>query len=189
MLGLAPKTARRVRADGSDEEVALDDVQVGDRLRVRPGDQIPVDGVVLDGRSTVDESMLTGEPVPVEKAPGDQVSGGTLNQSGSFVMRAVRVGSDTMLARIVQMVAEAQRSRAPIQSLVDRVAGWFVPAVVGVAIARLHRLGDLRPGAGHGLRPGRRGLGPDHRLPLRAGPGDPDVDHGRRPGAALRPAC
>jgi P-type Cu+ transporter len=134
LLGLAPKTARRVRDDGSDEEVALEDVQVGDRLRVRPGDKIPVDGVVQDGRSTVDESMLTGEPVPVEKTAGERVSGATLNQSGSFVMRAERVGSDTMLARIVQMVAEAQRSRAPIQSLVDRVASWFVPAVVGVAI-------------------------------------------------------
>jgi Cu+-exporting ATPase len=134
LLGLAPKTARRVRDDGSDEEVALEDVQVGDRLRVRPGDKIPVDGVVLEGRSTVDESMLTGEPVPVEKTRDDRVSGATLNQSGSFVMRAERVGSDTMLAQIVQMVAEAQRSRAPIQSLVDRVASWFVPAVVGVAI-------------------------------------------------------
>ncbi len=134
LLGLAPKTARRVRDDGSDEEVALEDVQVGDRLRVRPGDKIPVDGVVQDGRSTVDESMLTGEPVPVEKTAGERVSGATLNQSGSFVMRAERVGSDTMLAQIVQMVAEAQRSRAPIQSLVDRVASWFVPAVVGVAI-------------------------------------------------------
>ena len=133
LLGLAPKTARRIRDDGTDEELALDAVAVGDRLRVRPGDQIPVDGVVLEGRSTVDESMLTGEPVPVEKPPGERVSGGTLNQSGSFVMRAERVGSDTMLARIVQMVAEAQRSRAPIQSLVDRVASWFVPVVVGVA--------------------------------------------------------
>jgi P-type Cu+ transporter len=135
LLGLAPKTARRVRDDGADEEVALDAVAVGDRLRVRPGDKVPVDGVVLEGRSTVDESMLTGEPVPVEKTADEQVSGGTLNQSGSFVMRALRVGSDTMLAQIVQMVAQAQRSRAPIQSLVDRVASWFVPAVVGVAIA------------------------------------------------------
>ncbi len=134
LLGLAPKTARRVRDDGSDEEVALEDVQVGDRLRVRPGDKIPVDGEVLEGRSTVDESMLTGEPVPVEKTQGDRVSGGTINQSGSFVMRAERVGSETMLAQIVQMVAEAQRSRAPIQSLVDVVASWFVPAVVAVAI-------------------------------------------------------
>ncbi len=134
LLGLAPKTARRVRDDGSDEEVGLDEVAVGDRLRVRPGDKIPVDGVVLEGRSTVDELMLTGEPVPVEKTEGERVSGGTINQSGSFIMRAERVGSDTMLAQIVQMVAEAQRSRAPIQSLVDVVASWFVPTVVGVAI-------------------------------------------------------
>ena len=134
LLGLAPKTARRVRDDGADEEVPLEAIAVGDRLRVRPGDKIPVDGVVLEGRSTVDESMLTGEPVPVEKNPGDPVTGGTLNQSGSFVMRAERVGSDTVLARIVQMVAEAQRSRAPIQRLVDVVAGWFVPAVIAVAV-------------------------------------------------------
>jgi Cu+-exporting ATPase len=134
LLGLAPKTARRVRDDGADEEVPLEEIQVGDRLRVRPGDKIPVDGEVLEGRSTVDESMLTGEPVPVEKTPGDRVSAGTVNQSGSFVFRAERVGSETMLARIVQMVAEAQRSRAPIQRLVDVVAGWFVPAVVAIAI-------------------------------------------------------
>jgi Cu+-exporting ATPase len=134
LLGLAPKTARRVRDDGADEEVPLDDVQVGDRLRVRPGDKVPVDGEVLEGRSTVDESMLTGEPVPVEKSQGDRVSAGTVNQSGSFIFRAERVGSETMLAQIVQMVAEAQRSRAPIQRLVDVVASYFVPAVVAVAI-------------------------------------------------------
>jgi P-type Cu+ transporter len=134
LLGLAPKTARRVRDDGADEEVPLDAVQVGDRLRVRPGDKIPVDGEVLEGRSTVDESMLTGEPVPVEKTQGERVSAGTVNQSGSFIFRAERVGSETMLAQIVQMVADAQRSRAPIQRLVDVVAGWFVPAVVGIAI-------------------------------------------------------
>ncbi|HEX5078490.1 MAG TPA: heavy metal translocating P-type ATPase [Geminicoccaceae bacterium] len=134
LLGLAPKTARRVRDDGNDEEVPLDAVQVGDRLRVRPGEKIPVDGTVVEGRSAVDESMLTGEPVPVEKTAGERVSAGTLNQSGSFVFQAERVGSETMLARIVQMVAEAQRSRAPIQRLVDVVASWFVPAVVAVAI-------------------------------------------------------
>ncbi|MGH6915942.1 MAG: HAD-IC family P-type ATPase, partial [Geminicoccales bacterium] len=134
LLGLAPKTARRLRDDGSDEEVPLDEVAVGDRLRVRPGEKIPVDGLVIEGRSAVDESMLTGEPMPVEKSQGDPVSGGTLNQSGSFVLRAERVGGATMLAQIVQMVAEAQRSRAPIQRLVDVVASWFVPAVVGVAI-------------------------------------------------------
>jgi P-type Cu+ transporter len=134
LLGLAPKTARRLRDDGGDEEVPLDEVAVGDRLRVRPGEKIPVDGLVIEGRSTVDEAMLTGEPVPVEKTEGDRVSGGTLNQSGSFVFRAERVGDETMLAQIVQMVAEAQRSRAPIQRLADVVASWFVPAVVGVAI-------------------------------------------------------
>jgi P-type Cu+ transporter len=134
LLGLAPKTARRVRDNGSDEEVPLDAVAVGDRLRVRPGEKIAVDGLVIEGRSTVDESMLTGEPVPVEKTEGERVSGGTLNQSGSFVFRAERVGSETMLARIVQMVAEAQRSRAPVQRLVDAVASWFVPAVIAIAI-------------------------------------------------------
>jgi Cu+-exporting ATPase len=134
LLGLAPKTARRVCEDGADEEVPLEEIAVGDRLRVRPGEKIPVDGEVLEGQSSVDESMLTGEPVPTEKSPGDRVTGGTLNQSGSFVLRAERVGSETMLARIVQMVAEAQRSRAPIQRLVDVVAGWFVPAVILLAI-------------------------------------------------------
>ena len=157
LLGLAPKTARRVRDDGGDEDVPLDGVAVGDRLRVRPGEKVPVDGVVLEGRSAVDESMLTGEPMPVEKKPGDKVIGGTRQPAGSFVMRAERVGSDTMLARIVQMVAEAQRSRAPIQRLADVVAGWFVPAVVAVAVARVRRLGAVRPAAGDGLRAGRRG--------------------------------
>jgi Cu+-exporting ATPase len=134
LLDLAPKTALRVNADGSDETVPLEDVHSGDRLRVRPGDSIPVDGIVGEGRSSVDESMLTGEAVPVEKTQGDAVTGGTLNGSGSFVMIAERVGSDTMLARIVNMVAEAQRSRAPIQKLVDVVAGYFVPAVLLAAV-------------------------------------------------------
>jgi Cu+-exporting ATPase len=134
LLDLAPKTARRVADDGTEEDVPLEQVQVGDRLRVRPGEAIPVDGVVEDGRSSVDESMLTGEPVAVEKTKGDEVTGGTLNTSGSFIMRAERVGSDTMLSNIVDMVAKAQRSRAPIQRLVDQVAAYFVPAVVGVAI-------------------------------------------------------
>ncbi len=153
LLGLAPKTARRVRNDGSDEEVALAEVAVGDRLRVRPGDKLPVDGVVLEGRSTVDESMLTGEPLPVDKTAGDPVSGGTLNQSGSFVMRALRVGRDTMLARIVQMVAQAQRSRAPIQSEVDRVSSWFVPAVLAVALVAfvLWAIFGPPPAMAHGL--------------------------------------
>ena len=134
LLDLAPKTARRVRADGSDEEVALDAVAVGDRLRVRPGEKVPVDGVLLEGRSSLDESMVTGELMPVTKDAGAKVIGGTLNQTGSFVMRADKVGRDTMLARIVQMVAAAQRSRAPIQRLADQVAGWFVPTVILVAV-------------------------------------------------------
>ncbi|HRK95535.1 MAG TPA: heavy metal translocating P-type ATPase, partial [Rhodospirillales bacterium] len=134
LLDLAPKTARLVRDDGHDEEVPLEHVHAGDRLRVRPGEKIPVDGAVVEGSSAVDESMLTGEPVPVEKSAGAKVTGGTLNGSGSFVMVAEKVGSETMLARIVQMVAEAQRSRAPIQRLADVVAGYFVPVVVAVAV-------------------------------------------------------
>ncbi|MGD9671577.1 MAG: heavy metal translocating P-type ATPase [Hyphomicrobiaceae bacterium] len=134
LLDLAPKSARRVNADGTEEEVPLDQIEIGDRLRVRPGDSVPVDGSVVEGRSSIDESMLTGEPVPVEKAAGDSVSGGTLNGSGSFIMKAERVGSETMLSQIVAMVAQAQRSRAPIQKLADIVASYFVPAVVLVAI-------------------------------------------------------
>ncbi len=134
LMDLAPGTALRVTDGGQDEEIALDAVQPGDRLRVRPGDRIPVDGVVLEGLGAVDESMVTGEAIPLEKAPGAPVIGGTLNRTGSFVMRARRVGADTMLARIVQLVAEAQRSRAPIQRLADVVAGYFVPAVIAVAV-------------------------------------------------------
>jgi Cu+-exporting ATPase len=135
LLNLAPKTALRLRDDGGDEEVPLAQVQVGDRLRVRPGDRIPVDGTVLDGKSAVDESMVTGEAMPVAKEPGDKVIGGTINGTGSLIIRADKVGADTVLARIVAMVAEAQRSRAPIQRLADRVAAYFVPAVLAVAIA------------------------------------------------------
>ncbi len=134
LLDLAPKTARRVGADGKDEDVPLEAVQIGDLLRVRPGEKVPVDGTVTEGNSAVDESMLTGEPIPVEKSAGDTVTGGTVNGTGSFVFCAERVGSETMLARIVEMVAEAQRSRAPIQALADAVAGYFVPAVVAVAV-------------------------------------------------------
>ena len=134
LLNLAPKIARRLRADGSDEEVELDRVMKGDRLRVRPGESVPVDGAVVEGRSNVDESMVTGEPVPVAKTVGDKVIGGTINQTGAFVMEAQRVGAETMLAQIVQMVAKAQRSRAPIQRLADQVSGWFVPAVIAVAV-------------------------------------------------------
>jgi Cu+-exporting ATPase len=134
LLKLAPKTARRVKDDGSDEEVSLDAVAVGDRLRVRPGDKVPVDGSVLEGRSALDESMVTGESMPVTKEPKAHVIGGTLNTSGSFVMRADKVGRDTLLSQIVQMVAKAQRSRAPIQRLADQVAGWFVPSVIAAAL-------------------------------------------------------
>jgi Cu+-exporting ATPase len=135
LLDLAPKTARRLNADGSEEEVSLDLIGVGDRLRVRPGEKVPVDGEIVDGRSSLDESMVTGESMPVTKQPGSRVIGGTLNTTGGFIMRAEKVGRDTMLAQIVQMVSTAQRSRAPIQRLADQVAGWFVPAVIAVAIA------------------------------------------------------
>ncbi|MFN3658088.1 MAG: heavy metal translocating P-type ATPase [Pseudolabrys sp.] len=134
LLDLAPKTARRVNDDGSDEEVPLDSVHLGDRLRVRPGDKVPVDGVVLEGRSALDESMVTGESMPVTKEKDARVIGGTLNTSGSFVMRADKIGRDTLLSQIVQMVANAQRSRAPIQRLADQVSGWFVPMVIAVAV-------------------------------------------------------
>ncbi|MGX7876466.1 heavy metal translocating P-type ATPase [Mesorhizobium sp. ORM6] len=135
LLDLAPKTARRIAGDGSESDVPLDSVKAGDRLRVRPGDAVPVDGTVLEGRSSIDESMITGEPLPVEKAEGDALTGGTLNRQGSLVMRAERIGAETTLARIVELVAKAQRSRAPIQGLADRVSFYFVPAVVLVAIA------------------------------------------------------
>ena len=134
LLDLTPKTAYRISPDGTEEEVTLDQVHVGDRLRVRPGEKVPVDGIVEEGRSVVDESLVTGESMPVPKTAGDTVIGGTINQSGSLIARAEKVGRDTMLARIVQMVAEAQRSRAPIQRLADRVAAWFVPAVIVIAI-------------------------------------------------------
>ena len=134
LLDLSPKTARRIRLTSGEEDVPLDEVRPGDKLRVRPGETVPVDGEVLEGRSPLDESMLTGEPLPVEKGPGNAVTGGTLNTTGSFVMEAQRVGAETMLARIIAMVAEAQRSRAPVQKLADAVAGYFVPAVVAVAV-------------------------------------------------------
>ncbi|MES2135525.1 MAG: heavy metal translocating P-type ATPase [Pseudomonadota bacterium] len=135
LLGLAPKTARRVKDDGSEEDVPLAEVEVGDLLRVRPGEKVPVDGVVAEGRSAVDDSMITGEPVPVEKVAGETVTGATVNGTGTLLMRAERVGRDTMLAQIVRMVAAAQRSRAPIQALADKVSGWFVPAVILVSVA------------------------------------------------------
>jgi len=134
LLKLAPKTARRLLANGEEEEVSLDLVQVGDRLRVRPGEKVPVDGAVTDGSSSLDEAMVTGESMPVTKQVGDTVIGGTINQTGALIITATRVGRDTMLARIVQMVADAQRSRAPIQRMADSVAGWFVPVVIGIAM-------------------------------------------------------
>jgi Cu+-exporting ATPase len=134
LMDMAAKTARVIRPDGTEEEISIEDVQVGDRLRVRPGEKIAVDGEVVEGRSSIDESMITGEPVPVEKVPGDPVTGATINGTGSLIMEAKRVGSDTMLSQIVEMVASAQRSRAPIQKLADSVAGLFVPAVIGVAV-------------------------------------------------------
>jgi len=153
LLNLAPKTARRIADNGSDEEVSLDLIAVGDRLRVRPGEKVPVDGVVEEGRSALDESMVTGESMPVTKTVADVVIGGTMNQSGALVIRADKIGRDTMLARIVQMVAEAQRSRAPIQRMADQVAGWFVPAVLAVAILAFVAWGiwGPEPRLAHGL--------------------------------------
>ncbi|HUB64723.1 MAG TPA: heavy metal translocating P-type ATPase [Methylocella sp.] len=135
LLGLAPKTARRLRDDNTDEEIGLDAIAPGDRLRVRPGEKVPVDGAILEGHATIDESLVTGEPLPVGKDAGDKVIAGTLNQSGSFLMRAEKVGGETLLSQIVQLVAKAQRSRAPIQRLADQVAAWFVPLVIAAALA------------------------------------------------------
>src|SRR6516162_305747 len=151
MLDLAPKRARRLREDGTDEDIPLEEIVRGDRLRVRPGEKVPVDGVVLEGRSAVDESMITGEPLPAEKNPGDKVTGATVNTTGSFVMRAERVGSDTLLAQIVAMVAEAQRSRAPIQKLVDIISAWFVPSVVIIAVATFIAWSILGPAPAMGF--------------------------------------
>lgn len=145
LLGLAPKTARRIRKDGQDEDVPLEEIQVGDQLRVRPGEKIPVDGLVLEGRSLVDESMVSGEPIPVEKTEGSLVVGGTVNGTGALVIQAEKVGSDTLLSRIVQMVAEAQRSKAPIQKLADQVAAWFVPMVIVVSILTFVIWGTVGP--------------------------------------------
>lgn len=145
LLGLAPKTARRIRADGTEEDIELSHVHIGDSLRVRPGEKVPVDGVVLEGESAVDEAMLTGEPLPVTKRPGDKVIGATINTSGSLVIRSERVGSQTMLSQIVQMVAQAQRSRAPMQRLADVVAGYFVTVVVAVALLTLIGWGLFGP--------------------------------------------
>jgi len=145
LLGLAPKTARRLQEDGSEEDVPLDTVQAGDRLRVRPGEKVPVDGVVLEGATSIDESMVSGEPIPVEKHAGDRVVGATVNGTGGFVMQAEKVGAETLLARIVAMVAEAQRSRAPIQKLADVISGWFVLVVLAIAVLTFLAWGTLGP--------------------------------------------
>ncbi len=145
LLGLSAKSARRLKPDGSEEDVPLEHVQVGDKLRIRPGEKVPVDAEVLEGKSSVDESLVTGEPIPVEKGPGDQVVGSTINGTGALVVEARKVGSDTLLARIVHMVAQAQRSRAPIQKLADTVSGWFVPAVILVAVATFVAWAALGP--------------------------------------------
>ncbi|MFZ3221997.1 MAG: copper-translocating P-type ATPase, partial [Rugosibacter sp.] len=145
LLGLAPKTARRIASDGSEEDIPLTHVHIGDRLRVRPGEKVPVDGVVEEGRSAVDESMLTGEPIPVSKQPGDKLIGATINANGSLIMRTEKVGSATVLAQIVQMVAQAQRSRAPMQRLADVVAGYFVVIVVSIALLTFFGWGVFGP--------------------------------------------
>lgn len=153
LLGLAPKTARRILPDGGEEEIELDQVEVGDKLRVRPGDKVPVDGAVIDGRSSLDESMVTGESMPVTKSVGAAVIGGTINQTGALIIEATKIGHDTLLARIVQMVAEAQRSRAPIQRMADQVAGLFVPAVIAIAVIAFFIWGfwGPEPRFAHGL--------------------------------------
>ncbi len=180
LLKLAPKIAHRVDADGQERDVGLDAVAVGDRLRVRPGENVPVDGVVLDGTSHVDESMLTGEPEPVRKAKDSPLSAGTTNGSGSLLLRAERVGGETLLAQIVHLVAQAQRSRAPVQRLADRVSAWFVPAVVAIAVVAGACVEPRRSAATARTRARRRGVRADHRVPVRTRARDADVDHGRR---------
>ena len=179
LLGLAPKTARRINADGSEEDIPLDQVHPNDQLRVRPGEKVPVDGAVVEGHSSVDESMVTGEPIPVEKFPGEKLIGATVNGTGTLVMEAQRVGADTLLSQIVQLVAQAQRSRAPIQRLADVVAGYFVPIVMLVAVLDLDRLGHVGAGAGHGLCHYQCCGGIDHRLSLRLGASHTHVHYGR----------
>ncbi len=179
LLDLAPKTARRIAADGAEHDVPLDTVVLGDRLRVRPGETVPVDGAVETGEATVDQASVTGESLPVAKRQGDVVIGGTVIKTGTLVIRAEKVGRDTLLSRIVRLVADAQRSRAPIQRTADRVSGWFVPAVLAAALAAFAVWMAGRAGAAPGLCDHRGRVGPDHRLPLRARSRDPHVDHGR----------
>ena len=189
LLDLAPKTAIRVQPDGSDETVQIDNIQVGNFLRVRPGEKVPVDGEVTEGKGTVDESMVTGEPMPVAKAPGSKVTAGTINQTGGFVMRAEKVGADTLLSQIVHMVAAAQRSRAPIQRMADHVAGWFVPVVILVALLTFVAWLGWGPESSLLLRADCCRRGSHHCLPLRSRTGHADVHHGRRRVAALSTAC
>ena len=177
LLDLAPRTARIIR-NGQELDEPVAHIRLGDRLRVRPGEKIPTDGLVVEGRSVVDESMLTGEPLPVVKEAGQRVTGATINGTGSFVMRAERVGSETVLAQIVRMVGEAQRTRAPIQRLADAVSAWFVPAVVVVAIAAFAAWYRLGTGAALRARAAQCHRGPHHRLSLRARPRHADGHHG-----------
>ena len=178
LLGLAPTTARLVR-DGEETDVGLGDVREGDQLRIRPGEKVPVDGRVLDGLTSVDESMITGEPMPIEKRKGDPVTGGTVNQTGSILIEAERVGRETMLAQIVAMVSQAQRSRAPIQGLADRVAGWFVPAVIVIAILTFILWLCLWTRTPFRLRHSQCRGSLDHRMSVRPGSRHTDVSHGR----------
>ena len=177
----------------SETDIPLSQVKPGDRLRVRPGEKIPVDGTVLTEKVPVDESMLTGEPMPVEKSTGSRVTGGTVNGNGSFIMKAERVGSDTILAQIVRMVNDAQRSRAPIQRLADKVSSYFVPAVFLISIIAFIVWGIWGTRAAYGIRPGQRRRCPDRRLSLRPGPCYPDVHHGghgpRSPGRSADQEC
>ena len=176
LLKLTPRTARRIKVGSLDEDVAIEILKVGDKLRIHPGERVPVDGEVLEGRSAVDESMVTGESLPNAKDVGSKLIGGTLNGTGSLVMRADKVGEGTMLSRIVAMVSEAQRSRAPIQRLADTIAGYFVPAVLAVAmLAFAVCLGNLGTATGLFLCIDSRRLRRDYRLPLRAGPCHTDV--------------
>ncbi len=178
LVGLQPRTARVVR-NGVEGDVSIADVIAGDLVRVRPGERVPVDGRITEGGSALDESMLTGEPMPVSKAVGDEVIGGTMNSTGSFVFRATRVGRDTVLAQIVRLVEQAQGSKAPIQALADRVTGWFVPAVLALALATFAVW--LRPwsGAASHVRARQLHQRPDHCLPVRNGPRHADRHHGR----------
>ena len=179
LLTLTPAVARRLGPDGTERDVAIDAIMAGDRLRVRPGERVPTDGTVLDGSTSIDESMVTGEPIPVERRAGDPVTGGTVNGTGAFTMRADRVGSETLVAQIAAMVATAGRSRAPIQATADVVAAWFVPAVVIAAAATFAAWGAFGPAPSLANALVAAGIGAHHRVPVRARAGDPRVGHDR----------